>query len=319
MGTWNACEDCCIKWTEHQTLLEDVCTDLLTSEKFSDVTLFCEGKMLKCHKFILAGCSSYFDEILCQVECKRPVIVLRDVSHSDMKCLLHFIYCGQLTISESRLNNIVTLAQSLRIKGIGESQSSPVECTVKKTTTRRKRLKSNDPPCNEAVAAVATTAATAVSRQDATCNVKNDNLKEYFPKVPFTCIDESSPTGERSLYVASDSHQQLMGGTLSPQLDASDYSLQETGVTEILDRIVVLSTLFVLILFVTVEYAFDSDPMQVDQPMNHHQQMLAEYSRQSPTNALRKQHYVSDLRGRISGQLCFGKFFMQEKHSLSHY
>ncbi len=124
----------CLRWTDHDSLIQGVCQSLLASEKFADVTLFCEGKSLQCHKFILSACSTYFDRIFSESpSCPNPVIILRDVSHHQMQSLLYFIYCGEMTAEESELESLIELAQSLCIKGIGEapkdlhSRSKPVK------------------------------------------------------------------------------------------------------------------------------------------------------------------------------------------------
>lgn len=38
-----------------------------------DVTLACDGKLLQAHKFVLAICSPYFQEIFISNPCKHPI------------------------------------------------------------------------------------------------------------------------------------------------------------------------------------------------------------------------------------------------------
>lgn len=131
----NSFEEYCLRWTDHDSLLHRACEGLLTSEKFADVTLFCEGQSLKCHKFILSACSTYFDRILAESPaCDHPVVILKDVPYKQMSSLLHFIYRGEVTAEERELNSLVELAHSLSIKGIGEYASPRRSYKIESTT-----------------------------------------------------------------------------------------------------------------------------------------------------------------------------------------
>lgn len=120
--------ECLLRWTEHQTLMQGVYTDLLASERFADVTLYCgdDHAGLKCHRFILSACSSYFGRIFSQEspisspQHSQVAVVLKDACRDSMEALLHFIYRGELTIQEVRLAAVVDLARSLGVKGIGD-------------------------------------------------------------------------------------------------------------------------------------------------------------------------------------------------------
>lgn len=51
----------CLRWNNHRSNLLTVFDQLLQNEAFTDVTLACEGgTSVKCHKMVLAACSSYF-------------------------------------------------------------------------------------------------------------------------------------------------------------------------------------------------------------------------------------------------------------------
>ena len=117
-----------LRWTNHDSLLHGACNNLLTSERFADVNLYCEGgPSLKCHRFILSACSSYFERILSEITpaCQSPVvIVLRNVPYDLMSLLLQFMYNGEMTAEEGQLSSLIEVAQSLCIKGIGDYDNS---------------------------------------------------------------------------------------------------------------------------------------------------------------------------------------------------
>lgn len=197
--------ECCLRWTDHNSLLQGVCNNLLTTEKFADVTLYCDGLSLKCHKFILSACSSYFDKILSESPCEHPVVILRDIPYSQMQALLQFIYNGELVTDETKLSTLVELAQTLQIKGIGEF------------ATEKPSLKTASAPNKD-----------KPQTNEKTCQVKD--MKDYL-----TLDGHDTTLSERLINLPPES-QQILRETLSTSIDASDYSLQETGQSKFMNH-----------------------------------------------------------------------------------
>ena len=94
---------------------------LMKSNKTADVTLVCNDKTkFKAHKFILSGCSPVFQSILDDLPHKEEsVIYLRGVHSQEIKSILQFMYLGQATFYQSRLNEFLSVAKNLEIKEIG--------------------------------------------------------------------------------------------------------------------------------------------------------------------------------------------------------
>ena len=46
-------------------------------EAFCDVTLAVDGASLKCHKMVLAACSTYFQNLFMENTCKHPIVFLK--------------------------------------------------------------------------------------------------------------------------------------------------------------------------------------------------------------------------------------------------
>ena len=92
----------CLRWNNHQSNLLSVFDHLLqvgnikfidkviksvikypptpfTSqvEAFCDVTLAVDGASLKCHKMVLAACSTYFQNLFMENTCKHPIVFLK--------------------------------------------------------------------------------------------------------------------------------------------------------------------------------------------------------------------------------------------------
>ncbi|XP_058824678.1 protein tramtrack, alpha isoform isoform X2 [Topomyia yanbarensis] len=110
----------CLRWNNHQTNLLSVFDQLLHAGTFIDVTLVVEGQFLKAHKMVLSACSPYFQAIFVNHPEKHPIVILKDVPYNDMKCLLDFMYRGEVSVDQDRLAAFLRVAESLRIKGLTE-------------------------------------------------------------------------------------------------------------------------------------------------------------------------------------------------------
>ncbi|KAG5897668.1 hypothetical protein JTB14_011478 [Gonioctena quinquepunctata] len=110
----------CLRWNNHQSNLLSVFDQLLHDESFVDVTLAVEGQLLKAHKMVLSACSPYFQALFINHPDKHPIVILKDVPYSDMRCLLDFMYRGEVSVDQDRLTAFLRVAESLRIKGLTE-------------------------------------------------------------------------------------------------------------------------------------------------------------------------------------------------------
>ncbi|XP_058827401.1 broad-complex core protein isoforms 1/2/3/4/5-like isoform X2 [Topomyia yanbarensis] len=89
-----------------------------------DVTIACDGKLLKAHKIVLAICSPYFQDMFMTNPCKHPIIVLKDVSVTVMQELLQFMYQGEVNVKHSELQSFMKIAETLQIKGLTASHKN---------------------------------------------------------------------------------------------------------------------------------------------------------------------------------------------------
>lgn len=71
-------------------------------------------------KFIVLVC---FQNIFSEHFDKHPVILLKDVLFTELKCILDYMYNGEVNISECDLPSFLRTAQSLKIKGLAEDIS----------------------------------------------------------------------------------------------------------------------------------------------------------------------------------------------------
>lgn len=110
----------CLRWNNHQSNLLSVFDQLLQDESFVDVTLAVEGQFLRAHKMVLSACSPYFQTLFTDHPDKHPIVILKDVPYTDMRCLLDFMYRGEVSVDQDRLTAFLKVAESLRIKGLTE-------------------------------------------------------------------------------------------------------------------------------------------------------------------------------------------------------
>lgn len=96
----------CLRWKYHHSNLQVMFIQLLQRESFCDVTLACEGKMLRAHKVVLSACSTYFDKIFSEHEEKDPVVILKDVKFVDIKALVEFMYKGEINVENVSIDLI---------------------------------------------------------------------------------------------------------------------------------------------------------------------------------------------------------------------
>ena len=115
---------CSLKWKKHEDNLLNVFEQLLHQEALVDVTLATEGKSLKCHKVVLSACSSYFKSILSGTDqTQHPIVILRDISWSELNIIVQYMYKGEMNISQEELPSILKIAESLKLYGLVDFES----------------------------------------------------------------------------------------------------------------------------------------------------------------------------------------------------
>lgn len=89
-----------------------------------DATLWCEGKTIKCHKMILSACSTYFEKLLTENPNPHPIIFLKDMRFWEITALVEFMYRGEVSIHQEKLQSLLRAAESLQIKGLGSPSAN---------------------------------------------------------------------------------------------------------------------------------------------------------------------------------------------------
>ncbi|XP_037910031.1 modifier of mdg4 isoform X12 [Hermetia illucens] len=100
-----------------------------------DVTLAAEGQFVKAHRLVLSVCSPYFRRMFTQMPANQHAFVfLKDVSHTALKDLIQFMYCGEVNVKQDALPAFISTAEALQIKGLTDSEPAPSQSPAKPST-----------------------------------------------------------------------------------------------------------------------------------------------------------------------------------------
>ena len=106
-----------LTWHTYSDHLKGMMKELMTNEDFSDVTLVTEDKkQIKANINILSACSPVFKEIFKKEKKSSTIMYLRGIQFSEIESIMQFIYLGEATFSEERIDEFIAVAKSLEIK-----------------------------------------------------------------------------------------------------------------------------------------------------------------------------------------------------------
>ncbi|XP_059479952.1 protein bric-a-brac 1-like isoform X4 [Neocloeon triangulifer] len=129
----------CVRWNSYQSNLQNAFPKLLANENFVDVTIACEGQMVKCHKVVLSACSTYFETLLSDNPCQHPIIFMKDMRFWEVRALVDFMYRGEVNVTQEELNSLLRAAESLQIRGLYGNEQQKVAAAVTKATELSKK------------------------------------------------------------------------------------------------------------------------------------------------------------------------------------
>ncbi|XP_042216114.1 zinc finger and BTB domain-containing protein 7B-like isoform X11 [Homarus americanus] len=123
-----------LSWNNHKATFCHILATLREKERYTDVTLACEGKFYPVHKLVLSTCSEYFEKMFEHTPCKHPVVVLKDVKPDELEALLSYMYAGVVSVAQNDLARLIKAAELLQIKGLAVPDEPPMKDSGKKNS-----------------------------------------------------------------------------------------------------------------------------------------------------------------------------------------
>jgi len=119
-----ASEKFCLKWNDFEQNISFAFKELKDDKDFFDVTLACEDEeQVSAHKVILSACSPFFKNILRRNQHQHPLLYLKGVKYSDLQSVLNFMYHGEVNVAQEELNNFLSIAEELKVKGLTQGNN----------------------------------------------------------------------------------------------------------------------------------------------------------------------------------------------------
>ena len=112
-----------VTWEAHSTHFQMLLYDMMTLNRFTDVTLVTDDQMkILAHRNILSACSPVFQNILeSENHSNHPVIYLRGIMHRELQSIVQFMYLGQTTFKKDDIKEFLSVASDLQVKEICQS------------------------------------------------------------------------------------------------------------------------------------------------------------------------------------------------------
>ena len=104
-------------WTSYTDHLREALSDLLSSNSFTDLTLICDDKKkISAHKIILSAFSPVFKDIFETDQNQKSIIYLKGIQSSEMESIVEFMYLGEATFLDDKVDDLLSVAKNLQIK-----------------------------------------------------------------------------------------------------------------------------------------------------------------------------------------------------------
>ena len=119
-------EKCNLTWHTFTDNIREMLYNLMYSNELTDVTLVSDDKkQFKAHKIVLSASSPVFKSIISDNNLSSPIIYLRGIQSHEIESILQFIYLGQATFYQDRMDEFLNVAKNFGIREISNSFQSP--------------------------------------------------------------------------------------------------------------------------------------------------------------------------------------------------
>ena len=122
----------CLRWDKFQENTKHTFIELRNYQNFTDVTLACEDTQIEAHKVILAASSIFLRRILKDNKHPHPLIYMCGMKAKDLVSVVDFIYYGEVNMYQEELDDFLSLAQEMELKGMEEAVTIHEEYNLEK-------------------------------------------------------------------------------------------------------------------------------------------------------------------------------------------
>ena len=143
----SASEKFCLKWNDFQTNISSSYRDLWDTNEFSDVTLITDdNQQVEAHRIILSACSPFFMTLFKKNKHPHPMIYMWEMKAKDLMAILGFIYQGEANIFQDDLDNFLSFAEKLQLKGLSGKEGGKEQSDQYGTGENKHPIKSRPTP-----------------------------------------------------------------------------------------------------------------------------------------------------------------------------
>ena len=115
----NTKETYCLKWGQFYENIGQSFKSLREDSEFCDVTLASDDDgQIEVHKTVLAASSPFFKNLLIKQKHPHPLLYMRGIKKSRLDSIVEFLYNGEVNIAQDDLNDFLSLAEELKLKGL---------------------------------------------------------------------------------------------------------------------------------------------------------------------------------------------------------
>ena len=108
-----------LKWNDFQQNVSQTFGKLRNETELCDVTLVSDdNQQISAHKVVLSACSEFFKNIFKKNIHSHPLIYLDNMTSSELKLILDYIYLGEVQIFQDGLDSFLQKAQKLKLEGL---------------------------------------------------------------------------------------------------------------------------------------------------------------------------------------------------------
>lgn len=108
-----------LRWHSHGTTFIGMLHDLHMGRSYTDVTLVCDGGVVRAHRAVLSLSSPYLATVLgtCSENDEAPLL-LPEVPVQDIRYLISFIYRGQVDVPQNHIASFLNTGKHLQVLGL---------------------------------------------------------------------------------------------------------------------------------------------------------------------------------------------------------